>query len=57
MYILGRQSGESGKSRQRNGYRKVSVEKKVVAYRENIKMIDMQIEHMDHMEIDERKNV
>lgn len=27
MYILGRQSGESGKSRQRNGYRKVSVEK------------------------------
>lgn len=52
MYILGRQSGESGKSRQRNGYRKVqrkryrkvSVEKK----------IDMQIEHT---EIDERKNV
>lgn len=50
MYILGRQSGESGKSRQRNGYRKVnteksaqrkrnrkvSVEKNVVAYRENI---------------------
>ena len=29
MYILGRQSGESGKSRQRNGYRKVSSEKKV----------------------------
>ena len=50
MYILVRQSGECGKSRQRNGYRKVSaeksaqrkrnrkvsVEKNVVAYRENI---------------------